>query len=220
MRKYFQESFWSLITGDTGDDSLKSADILSTFTSKSTIAYSLNKFIDDAALKGRTLNLKRIVGAYFSAAKYSEIERGILLKYNPLNNAITCSYDYIKANPTSKKRTVTLPIFDEWEYSMAERLFDMLTVDSYVLRNPEKLGVTLKFLRSYPYEIDKLFGIPFNTTSLRTLRLYALLNDYKVSREQVWSLYIRDYDQYFGVKKTEAANSVAELIKKAYKPSV
>ena len=219
---------------------MKSAELLSTLLDKkigsssvksSSISYTLNKFIDESALKGRLISFKRLIGSYFSACRYSELERGIRLQFNPLASTITCTYDYAKSGiPLSKipavpatsvsKRIITLPIFDEYEYSMAERMFDLFTINEVVIRGPEKLGVTLSFLRKEPYKIDELFGIPFNTTSLRTLRLYALM-DNGMSQEQVWALYLKDFGKYFERNREREIKTTAEvMMKKAYKPSI
>lgn len=222
---------------------MKSAELLSTLLDKqkntsnlktNSISYNLDKFINESALKGRLLNFRRLIGAYFSCAKYSELERGIRLQYNAWNGAITCTYDIVKsvtpltqnsaisASQLSKKRVITLPIFDEFEYSMAERMFSFFTVNDIIIRGPEKLGVTLNFLRKPPYEIDTLFGMPFNMTSLRVLRLSFLMDkDIGLTREQIWALYLRDFAKYFERTRESQNKATTEAImKKAFRPPI
>jgi hypothetical protein len=111
-----------------------------------------------------------------------------------------------------------MPIFDNAEYALAERLFDMFTKNEYLLSNPVKLGVTIAALRKDKHRLNDVFGLEFNTTTLRTLRLYALLHDYgeshKITKEGLWSLYLGSYNRYFGVYKMKIADkTMAEIIK-------
>ena len=203
---------------------MKSAVILAGLSSTEGIdgvASKLDAFIGNVAMENRAIRFNRLIASYFSAARYSEIRRGILMKFNSLNYSITSTYDYLSAKEGEKLKTITMPIFDNAEYSLAERLFGMFTKNEYLLSNPAKLGKTIAALRKGRHRLDDVFGMQFNTTSLRTLRLYALLHDYgesrKITKEALWSLYFKPYayGKFFGLEKERIAEKAMVEIAKA-----
>ena len=137
------------------------------------------------------LSTKRLIAAWFSCARAHDIDAGIDLTWIPAKNIIKITY-------LLDKKTIEVPIMDASEFEIAEKLFGMFLEKKYELRQARLLNNNLRNL-TRRHKLTSLFGIEIIPSTLRSLRIYALIKDYNIPLDVVHGAFMggQMYDHAF-----------------------
>ena len=156
-----------------------------------TVADALIKVTDDITRANFSITRKRkhdyakwLIATYFSMATLNQIENGVTFQFRKLSDSTQ-----VVINGKN------IPIFDTHEANLYRVLFDYFSSEkseTYVFRVKRKNLVKViaglnKFFDEKYIKINN--GGRVGVFTLRNLRAYAMINDYKISKEAVKKIF-------------------------------